>query len=950
MNFEANRKIATILSADVVGFSRLMEADEPSTLATLKERRATFDRVVQEYGGRVFGSVGDSLMADFPSAVNALRASLKIQDEIRSANESLTPERRMQLRIGLNLGDVIDDGDLLYGDGVNAAARLQAEAIPGGILVSGSVHEQVRKKVDVGFEYAGSRHVKNISQPIPAYRVVAEADRSPVSVFGELRRRKVFRSAFGYLVVAWVLVEVSSVVLPAFEAPEWVLRALITILVVGFPPVLILAWVFDLTPIGVRATDDMPAERRVFKSTKARLAVAVPMLALTGVGVWWIWSGYLAHNEFRVSSADTRIEQPVIAVTPIRNLTGRDDLNWLSDGVANLVRDRLAQSRFLVVVSQPRWEAITRGIEDPTAIYAAADDANIDFVLSGEIISSPGGLILTTRVTDVANGTDVVAQADENLTEEKVLEAVYRIAVLAKQGLKVPHAEQLDSFAADFAVQNFAAYRAYISGLQYFDIGAYDEAEQAFSAALELSPDFHVVRYRLAMLYSFTGDRERAAQVLSDIPRDARLDKRERMYIDAIAALFDENDRPKAIGIYRQILEQFPFEIEARRLLAEVYQLDFQDDAAIEQLRLLTQQDPDNPHVWGPLGQYLTMMGRYEEAEQALNEFLRIAPDSPSVHGLLGDLERDRGNYDRALQHYQDSLDLDPQYRTARLGIAETLAASGDLKGAIPMLEEITANPALELEERVTAAMDLAWLLRARSRPGDAIETWEDAHELVLRDEFRVAESLRHRAMCLLDLGQPKPAAELLRQAIEGTPLFGGVPTRYLFSRGLLELAIDDFDAVRATADEIESHALPPENPDRTEAKAAAYLRGLVSLTTGDVDRALSAIETALELEGYRYAIYDLGYARALDRAGRLNDAYAAAERSLTARDPGDVRLDLEWDRARAHEFAIDLATRMGKTSAAEHLSAILEKRWGRPEPAAARSKPAPVDSASVSD
>jgi class 3 adenylate cyclase/tetratricopeptide (TPR) repeat protein len=943
MKFEANRKIASILSADVVGYSRLMEDDEAATLATLKECRAIFDRVVAAYGGREFGSVGDSLMAEFPSAVNSLRAALEIQAELRLANESLPDPRKMSLRIGLNLGDVIEDKDLLFGDGVNAAARLQAEAPPGGILVSGSIHEQVHKKVDLGFHYEGSRKVKNISRPIPAYRVLEKGSRARSGIFGELRRRKVFRSAFSYLIVAWVLVEVASVVLPAFDAPDWLLRALITVLVVGFPPVLILAWVFDLTPIGFTATDGVHGERRIFKTMGARLAVAVPMLALTGVGVWWIWSGNLAGNDFRVSGAETRIEQPVIAVTPIRNLTGNEEYDWLGDGVANLVRDRLAQSRYLTVVSQPRWQSIARGIEDPTDLNEAAADANINYVLSGEVISSPGGLILTTRVTDVAAGTDVVAQADENLTEEKVLESVYRIAVLAKQGLKVPHADQLDSFAADFAVQNFAAYRAYISGLQYFDLGAYDEAEQTFNAALELSPEFHVVRYRLAMLYSFTGERQKAAAILKDIPDDARVSRREQLYIDAISALLEENDRPKAIEVYQGILAEFPFEIEARRLLAEVYQLDFQDDAAVEQLRLLARQDAENPHVWGPLGDYLTLMGRYQEAEEALQKYLDLAPGNPNAHGLLGQLERQRENFGAAIERYETALDLDPNYRLARLGIAETRAAAGDIATAIELLRPIADDAELELEERVTAVMDLAWLLRAQSLPGEAIRTWQNAQDIIDREQFRVAESLRHRAVCLLDLDRSAEARELLTRAIKDTPSFGGVPTRYLFSRGLLELQTGALDEVLATAAEIETHALPADNPDRTEEKAAAYLRGLRYLQRNEPKLAIVELEKARTLEGFRYAIYDLGYAKALHAAGRVEDSLALSEQALKSRDPGDLRLDLEWDRARASEFAIRLALESGATMRAEELTSEHKRRWGRLEPVSANSKPAPL-------
>src|SRR5687768_6618467 len=144
---KTSRKIAAILAADVVNYSRLMGVDEEQALASLKERREIFDRLVSEFEGREFGSVGDSLMAQFASAVNAVRCAQEIQRAIARTNESAPAGQRMALRIGINLGDVIEEDGALFGDGVNVAARLQSLAAPGGILLSGSVHEMVWNKL-----------------------------------------------------------------------------------------------------------------------------------------------------------------------------------------------------------------------------------------------------------------------------------------------------------------------------------------------------------------------------------------------------------------------------------------------------------------------------------------------------------------------------------------------------------------------------------------------------------------------------------------------------------------------------------------------------------------------------------------------------------------------------------------------------------------------------------
>ena len=167
-----SRIIAAILAADVVEYSRLMAADEPGTLATLKARRALFGQLVSEFDGREFGSVGDSLMAEFHSAVNAVSAALALQERVAVENAALQPPRRMLLRVGVNLGDVIEEKGSVFGDAVNVAARLQALAKPGGVMISGAVYDQVHAKVAARYVDAGTRQVKNIREPVRTFEVL----------------------------------------------------------------------------------------------------------------------------------------------------------------------------------------------------------------------------------------------------------------------------------------------------------------------------------------------------------------------------------------------------------------------------------------------------------------------------------------------------------------------------------------------------------------------------------------------------------------------------------------------------------------------------------------------------------------------------------------------------------------------------------------------------------
>src|SRR4051794_23165087 len=165
------RKLAGILHADVVGFSRLMGEDEAGTHRALCEIRSAIDPLIGAHGGRIVGTAGDSLLADFLSVVEALNCAVEMQQAARAINDPMPLQRRLELRIGVNLGDVIVDGDNIFGDGINIAARLQALAQPGTVCIDHTVYEQVRHKLALNYRPLGSLHVKNIAEPIRAYAV-----------------------------------------------------------------------------------------------------------------------------------------------------------------------------------------------------------------------------------------------------------------------------------------------------------------------------------------------------------------------------------------------------------------------------------------------------------------------------------------------------------------------------------------------------------------------------------------------------------------------------------------------------------------------------------------------------------------------------------------------------------------------------------------------------------
>ena len=166
------RKLAAILSADVAGYSRLMDDDEEATVRTLTSYRNAITDLVQQIRGRVVDSPGDNILAEFTSVVDAVNCAVEIQRELAERNAELPDERKMQFRIGVNLGDVIDEENRIYGDGVNIAARIESLSDSGGISISHSAYDQIKNKLKLGYEYLGEHDVKNIREPVKVYRVL----------------------------------------------------------------------------------------------------------------------------------------------------------------------------------------------------------------------------------------------------------------------------------------------------------------------------------------------------------------------------------------------------------------------------------------------------------------------------------------------------------------------------------------------------------------------------------------------------------------------------------------------------------------------------------------------------------------------------------------------------------------------------------------------------------
>ena len=166
-----SRRLAAILAADIAGYSALMGADEARTVRDLKGHQAVVFPLVSQFGGRIIDTAGDGILAEFASVVNAVKCAVAIQSKMADRNAAIEPERWMQFRVGINIGDVVYDEARIYGDGINVAARLEGIAEPGGICISSKVYEEITGRIDLTFQDIGEQHLKNILRPVRAYRI-----------------------------------------------------------------------------------------------------------------------------------------------------------------------------------------------------------------------------------------------------------------------------------------------------------------------------------------------------------------------------------------------------------------------------------------------------------------------------------------------------------------------------------------------------------------------------------------------------------------------------------------------------------------------------------------------------------------------------------------------------------------------------------------------------------
>ena len=592
-----SRKIAAILAADVVEYSRLMGVDEAGTLAALKLRRALFDELVREFDGHEFGSVGDSLMAAFPSAVNAVLCALAIQQRTADENAPLPGERRMHLRVGVNLGDVIEENGTAFGDAVNVAARLQALAKPGGMLISGPVYDQVHLKIQARFIDAGARQVKNIAEPVRTFEVLPA---EPPGIAGR---------------IAGVF---------AFVASRRVRRAAAGIAALAVAMALGLLWrELPVSNTGQRLGDLLESLDR--QAAPNSIAV-LPFVNMSGD----------PHNDYlgdglaeELSNLLTKTpELRVAARTSTFAFRGKDlgvgeiadrlGVSYVVEGSIKRQADRIRVNASLVEASSGsnRW---SNSYEAP-----AADFFTIESDMAAQVIKALE-LVLGKRAessgsrprTGSALGYDFYLQGLAYLRQPKSSKTLQAAEQLFGRAIaEQPDFARAQAGLCETRVERFALERvpAYVAA-----------AEEACATAGALDSAAQEVHMAVGRLRLVTGD---AAE---------------------------------AEASYRRALALVPQSPDALIGVAEALAAGGKADAAESMYQRAIAAQSSYAAAYIALGNFLLSQGRAPDAVPAYERATMLAPDNPNALNNLGGAYLYMGNFEKAADAFARSLALEPR-------------------------------------------------------------------------------------------------------------------------------------------------------------------------------------------------------------------------------------------------------------------------------------------------
>jgi adenylate cyclase len=577
---EVKRKLTAILSADVKGYSRLMGKDEAGTIQTLNTYKEAMAGLVQHHHGRVVDAPGDNVLAEFVSVVDAVECGVEIQKELRARNDKVPVHRKMEFRIGINLGDVVEEEDKIFGDGVSIAARMQSLADGGGISISGTVYKHIKNKLTLRYEYLGKQRIKNIVGPVKVYRVLIE----PETLGSVASRWK--RAGVNY----WKRVH------PAF-------KILIALVAAGNA-------LWQLYPRFISRPVEVTTKDKIIEvASKEKMAFPLP-------------------------------DKPSIAVLPFVNMSGDPKQEFFSDGITEDIITALSKIPMLFVIA--RNSTFTyKG--KAVKVKQISEELGVQYVLEGSVQRSANRVRITAQLNDALTGHHIWAERyDRDLKDIFALQDEITINILRAMQVKITEGEQ--ALHRDKGIRNLNCYLKVLEGGNYLgrrDIEGNNLARRMAEEVLLMCPESSSAYYLLAATYNLDywfrsgkSPQESIDKAIELAQKAVALDDAYAQAHGLLSYLYSiKREYEKALAEGERAVALDPNGADVHDFYAMSLTYAGRPEEAIPLFQKAIRLSPlGATWYFQQFGHALRITGRYEESVSAYKKALQRAPDNIIAH------------------------------------------------------------------------------------------------------------------------------------------------------------------------------------------------------------------------------------------------------------------------------------------------------------------------------
>ena len=604
------RKLAAIFSTDVAGYSRLMGDDEEATIRTLTAYRAVISSLIHQHRGRVVDAPGDNLLAEFASVVDAVRCAVEIQHELNVKNAELPPHRQMRFRIGINLGVVIVEGERLYGNGVNIAARLESLAIPGGICISGTVYDHVKNKLTLGYEDLGPQQVKNITELLRVYRVVMEEEAENQKSKSKEQKLKIEKreSRAGFARRKGAMGAVAGMVLLA--------GAIVTIRYLSHPP---------------------------FSPQSSSLVTQEAQLPLP--------------------------DKPSLVVLPFVNMSEDPKRDYFSDGITEDLTTALSQISSLFVIA--RNSAFTykgRAVK----VQDVGKELGVQYVLEGSVRRANDQVRITAQLIDATTDAHLWAQRyDRPLKDIFALqdEIVQKIVTTLKLQLSLREQGYLVRKTTD----NLEAYDYFLRGTEdywRFTKETMAQARQMYEKAIELDPHYAAAyaslgnTHRADWLWQWSQDPQSLERAFALTQQAIALDDSLSMAHRVMGLVYAHKEQyERAIAEGERAITLAPNDAEGYANLSLILNLAGRPEETIGLVEKAVRLNPHYPvHYLVNLGWAYTLTRQYGEAITVLKRTITRNPNFLAAYLFLAVAYSESGREEESRAAAAEILRISPNF------------------------------------------------------------------------------------------------------------------------------------------------------------------------------------------------------------------------------------------------------------------------------------------------